>query len=63
MLLLTPAPAVGSHLFPLKCRLPPRPQELLSFIPSIFHSSVVPISTVSVVEAFRGASPCRDADR
>ena len=63
MLLLTPAPAVGSHVFPFTRMFPPWPPQLLSFILSIFGCSVVPIMTVSVGEAFRGTSPGTDAVR
>lgn len=61
LLLLTPALAVGSHVFRPTCTLPPWPCQLLSFIPSVFGYLVVPMTTVPVWESFRGASPCMDA--
>lgn len=63
MLLLTPALAEGSHVFLLTRMLPPRAWQLLPFILSIFNYSVVPIMTVPMGKASRGASPCMDTGR
>lgn len=60
MLLLTPALAKGSHVFLFTSMLPPWTWQLLSFIPSIFNYSVVPIMAVPMGKASRGASPCMD---
>lgn len=63
MLLLSPALAEVSHVFLLTRMLPPWLWQLLSFVPSIFNYSVVPIMTVPMGKASRGASPCVDAGR